>query len=74
MDRDRDAWIMAATLLDRHGVEALAVVHDRLEALGHAVQSSWNADDADLLAFWRQIARAILAIVDKEPAGPQSVH
>jgi hypothetical protein len=71
---DREAWILAATLLDRHGIEALAVVHDRLEALGRTLQTSWNADDAALLKLWRQIAQAILAILDREPAGPQTVH
>jgi hypothetical protein len=71
---DREAWILAAALLDRHGIEALAVVHDRLEALGRALQTSWNADDAALLKLWRQIAQAILGILEREPAGPQSVH
>lgn len=35
---DRDAWIMAASLLDRHGVEAAAVVCARLATLHHLVE------------------------------------
>jgi hypothetical protein len=71
---DRDAWIMAASLLGRHGTEALAMVSEQLEALARAVQMSRNAEDAELLTFWRQTAQAILAIVEREPAGPHSVN
>jgi hypothetical protein len=71
---DRDAWIMAASLLDRHGVEALSVVSRQLEVLTRAVQMLRGADDMEMLMFWRQTAQAMLAIVEKEPAGPHSVN
>jgi hypothetical protein len=71
---DRDAWIMAALLLERDGVDALAVVRDKLEALERAIEKSWGAGDAALLMFWRQTAQAILAIVEAKPAGPHSMH
>jgi hypothetical protein len=48
---DCDAWIMAAKLLDRHGVDALAVISNQIETLTRVVQSSWNAEDAEMLMF-----------------------
>jgi hypothetical protein len=71
---DRDAWIMASSLLDRHGVEALSVVSHQLAVLTRAVQMLRNAEDMELLMFWRQTAQAMLAIVEKEPAGPHCVN
>jgi hypothetical protein len=71
---DRDAWIMAASLLDRHGVEALSVVSHQLEVLTRAVQMLRSAEDMELLMFWRQTAQAMLAILEKEPAGPHCVN
>ena len=70
---DRDAWIMAALLLQHHGADALAVAIEKLETLERAVQSSWSADNAALLMFWRQTGQAMLAIVEK-PVGPHSMH
>jgi hypothetical protein len=71
---DRDAWIMAASLLDRQGVEALSAVSQQLEVLTRAVQMLRSAEDMELLMFWRQTAQAMLAILEKEPAGPHSVN
>jgi hypothetical protein len=71
---DRNAWIMAASLLDCHGVEALSVISRQLEVLTRAVQMLKKAEDIELLMFWRQTAQAMLAIVEKEPAGPRSVN
>jgi hypothetical protein len=71
---DRDAWIMASSLLDRHGVEALSVVSHQLAVLTRTVQMLKNAEDIELLMFWRQTAQAMLAILEKEPAGPHSVN
>jgi hypothetical protein len=71
---DRDAWIMAASLLDHHGVEALSVISRQLEVLTRAVQMLKSAEDIELLRFWRQTAQAMLAIVEKEPAGPLGVN
>jgi hypothetical protein len=33
-----------------------------------------NAEDMELLKFWRQTGQAMLAIVEKEPAGLHSVN
>jgi hypothetical protein len=71
---DRDAWIMAASLLDRQGVEALSVVSHQLAVLTRAVQMLRSAEDMELLMFWRQTAQAMLAILEKEPAGPHCVN
>jgi hypothetical protein len=71
---DRNAWIVAASLLDRHGAEALAVVSHQLEVLTRAVQMLKSAEDIELLRFWRQTAQAMLAILEKEPAGPHCVN
>jgi hypothetical protein len=71
---DRNASIMAASLLDRHGVKALSVVSQQLEVLTRAVQMLRNAEDIELLMFWRQTAQAMLAILEKEPAGPHCAN
>jgi hypothetical protein len=71
---ERNAWKMAASLLDRHGVEALAVVSHQLAVLTRAVQMLRNAEDIELLMFWRQTAQAMLAILEKEPEGPHCVN
>jgi len=65
---------MAASLLDRQGVEALSVVSHQLEVLTRAVQMLRNSEDMELLMFWRQTAQAMLAILEKEPAGPHCVN
>ena len=65
---------MAASLLDRQGVEALSVVSRQLEVLTRAVQMLRSAEDMELLMFWRQTAQAMLAILEKEPAGPHCVN
>jgi hypothetical protein len=71
---DRNAWIMAASLLDRHGVEAAAVVCAQLATLHRLVELEARAEDIALLGFWRQTAQALLTIVEAEPAGPHSLH
>jgi hypothetical protein len=71
---DRDAWIMAASLLRRHGADALALVIEKVDALEGATQSSWSADNAAPLMFWRQTGQAMLAIVEMKPVGPHNTH
>jgi hypothetical protein len=71
---DRAASIMAASLLDRHGVKALSVVSQQLEVLTRAVQMLRGVDDMELLMFWRQTAQAMLAILEKGSAGPHCVN
>jgi hypothetical protein len=65
---------MAASLLDREGAKALAVVSHQLEVLTRAVQMLRSAEDMELLMFWRQTAQAMLAILEKEPVGPHCVN
>jgi hypothetical protein len=42
---------VAASLLDRHGAEALTVVSHQLQVLTRAVQMLRNAEDMELLMF-----------------------
>jgi hypothetical protein len=74
MDRDRDVWLLAARLLDRHGEEALDVVSVQLAALQRLVELKSNAEDVALLTFWRETAHAMLAIFAAKPAGPHSLN
>jgi hypothetical protein len=74
MDRDRDAWILAARLLARHGEEALDVVSVQLAALQRIIELKPNAEDVALLKFWRNTAHAMLTIFAAKPAGPHSLN
>jgi hypothetical protein len=65
---------MAASLLDRHGDEALGMVSVQIAALHRLVRESLNAEDMALLRFWRQTGEAMLAIVAAKPAGPYGAH
>jgi hypothetical protein len=49
------------------------VAIEKLEALERDFGSSWSADHAALLMFWRQTGHAILTIVEK-PVGPHGIH
>jgi hypothetical protein len=71
---DRDAWLLAARLLDRHGEGALDVVSLQLATLKRLVDLRANAEDVALLKFWRETAHAMLTIFAAKPAGPQSVN
>jgi hypothetical protein len=71
---ERDAWVMAASLLDQLGTEALAAVSRKLDALERAVNATWSPDDAAALVFWRETGKALIAILDAKPAGPHSVN
>ena len=64
---------MAASLLDRQGVEALSVVSPQLAVLTRVVQMLRSAEDMELLMFWRQTAQ-VLAMLEKESAGPPCVN
>lgn len=74
MDRDRDAWILAAKLLALHGEAALDAVCMQLATLQRLVELKANADDIAKLKFWRETAHAMLSIFAAKPAGPQSVN
>ena len=65
---------MAASPLDGHSAEALSVVSYQLEVLTRAVRMLRGAEEMEMLMFWRQTAQAMLAILEKEPAGPHCVN
>jgi hypothetical protein len=71
---DRDAWLLAARLLDRHGEVALDMVSMQLATLQRLVELKPNAEDVAMLRFWRETAHAMLTIFAARPAGPQSVN
>jgi hypothetical protein len=50
------------------------MVSVQLVALHRVVQMLWNADDAPLLKFWRETARAMLMIASAKSAGPYGAH
>jgi hypothetical protein len=74
MPPDRDAWLLAAKLLDQHGEEALDMVSVQLATLQRVVELKPNAEDVVLLKFWRETAHAMLTIFAAKPAGPHSVN
>ena len=71
---DREPWLLASTLLARHGEEALDVVSVQLATLQRLVELKPNADDVALLKFWRETAHAMLSIFAAKPAGPHSFN
>jgi hypothetical protein len=71
---DRDAWLMAASLLDQHGKEAAAIICAQIAVLHRVVEAMPNAEDAALLRFWVETGEALLAIVNAKPAGAQRVN
>jgi len=74
MDRDRDAWILAAKLLAFHGEGALDAVSIQLATLQRLVELKRDAEDAALLKFWRHAAHAMLTIFAPKLAGPHSLN
>lgn len=71
----RNAWIMAASLIERHGMDALTVVSQKLNELNLSHLSGTFADgDAAAMRFCRETGVAALAIVQPEPSGPYSVN
>jgi hypothetical protein len=65
---ERDAWIIAALMVGKHGFDAADAVADRLAALERE-----DAEDERLL-LWCQIGEAVLAIVRPQPAPREAVH
>jgi hypothetical protein len=71
---DRDAWIMAASLLDEHGKEAATIICAQISVLHRTVEAMPNAEDAALLRFWVETGEALLAILEAKPAGRHSLN
>jgi hypothetical protein len=71
---DRDAWLMAASLLEEHGKEAAAIVCAQIVTLHRTVEAMPNAEDAALLRFWAETGEALLAIIEAKPAGRHSLN
>lgn len=71
----RNAWIMAASLIARHGMDALTVVSEKLYELNRCyVAGSFGDEDAASMTLWREIGAAVLAITNNEPSGAYSVN
>ena len=72
---DRDAWIMAAWLLEKYGVDALAVIEKKLTALQRNFARGLDyADGALTFSLWRQTGWAVLEIVKDKPGERDQVH
>jgi hypothetical protein len=71
---DCDAWLMAVSLLARHGGEAAAVICLQLATLHRLVELKQSAEDRAMLRFWRQTGEALIALVEPETAGPHGLH
>jgi hypothetical protein len=65
---ERGIWLLAAFMVHKHGPDALVHVERRLAAMQQ------QRDSKAHIAVWCQVARAVLAIIEAEPAGPHSVH
>jgi hypothetical protein len=65
---ERGIWLLAAFMVHKHGLDALLHVERRL------VEMQQQRDSKAHIAVWCQIARAVLAIMDPEPAGRHSLN
>ncbi len=61
-------WLLAAFIVHKYGPEAPAFVERKL------AEMQQQPDSRAHIAVWCQIARAVLAMVEPEPAGPHGVH
>jgi len=71
---DHKPWLMAVSLLARHGDEAAAVICLQLATLHRLVQLNQSAEDRAMLRFWRRTGEALVAIVEPEPARPHGLN
>jgi len=71
---DRDAWLMASSLLDRHGKEAAAIICAQVAVLHRVVEVMPNAEDAAMLRFWVETGEALLAIVEAKLTGARGIQ
>jgi hypothetical protein len=65
---DRDTWLTAALMVQRHGVGAFKAVESKLEKMKR------DGVDLDHFRHWCWIARAVLEITRLEPGDTDAVH
>jgi len=65
---DRDAWIMAAWMVQKHGAGAFRAVELKLEKMQR------DGVGEDQFRLWCWIARAIIEITRLEPRAAEAVH
>jgi hypothetical protein len=65
---ERGIGLLAAFMVHKHGHDALVHVERRLVEMQH------QRDSRAHIEVWCQIARAVLAIMEPEPAGPYSLN
>ncbi len=66
---DRQPWLMAVSMLARHGGEAVEATFLQLATLHRLVQLNPNPEDRAMLRFWQQTGKALIAIVEAKRAG-----
>jgi hypothetical protein len=64
---ERDAWITAAWVVQRHGAHAFKAVESKMEKIRR------DGVDEDHFRRWCWVARAILEII-RQPADAEAVH
>jgi hypothetical protein len=65
---ERDAWITAAWMVQRHGAYAFKAVESKLEKMRR------DGVNEDHFRRWCWVARAVLEITRLEPSGAEAVH
>ncbi len=71
---DRRPWLMAVSMLARHGGEAAEATFLQLATLHRLVKLNQSAEDAAMLRFCQQTGKALIAIVAPRRAGPRSLN
>ncbi len=65
---DRDTWLTAALMVEKHGADAFDIIESKLEKMQR------DGVDEDYFQHWCWIARAVLEITRLEPSGAEAVH
>ena len=65
---DRDAWIMAAWMVAKHGADAFRTVEAKLGKMQR------DGVDEEQYMHWCWIARAVLEISRAEPCATDAIH
>jgi hypothetical protein len=71
---NRDPWLLAVSMLARHGGEAAEVICVQLATLHRLVELHPSVEDRAMLRFWRQTGKALIAIVEPRPGTPQPIN
>jgi len=65
---DREAWIMAAWLVQRHGADAFRAIESAMDMMRR------DCADEDQLRQWCWVARAVIELTRLEPRAAEAVH